>query len=115
MFTLIYTCMHLFYLQVEELRQLFMLFPVVAVIENGTSTDEIPIVPWTLHGLLDSLRNTYGNIPIYIHENGQQTQRNSSLEDWSRVKSLHDYIGSIPDILRYFYFPLSSRDVSKGV
>ncbi|KAE9611071.1 putative hydroxyisourate hydrolase [Lupinus albus] len=65
---------------------------------------KIPIVPWTLHDLLDSLRNSYGNIPIYIHEN-----------DWSTVKSLHDYIGSIPDILRYFYFSLSSRDVSKGV
>ncbi|XP_019463753.1 PREDICTED: beta-glucosidase 11-like [Lupinus angustifolius] len=70
------------------------------VFGNSTSTDEFPIVPWALHGLLDSLRNTYGNIPIYIHENGQQTHRNSSLEDWSRVKSMHDYIGSIPDTLR---------------
>ncbi|OIW00832.1 hypothetical protein TanjilG_12236 [Lupinus angustifolius] len=70
------------------------------VFENGTTTDQFPIVPWTLHGLLDSLRNTYGNMPIYIHENGQQTHWNSSLEDWSRVKCLHDYIGSIPNILR---------------
>ncbi|CAL0324706.1 unnamed protein product [Lupinus luteus] len=58
------------------------------------------IVPWAFHDLLDSLRNTYGNIPIYIHENGQQTYWNSSLEDWSRVKCLHGYIGSIPGILR---------------
>ncbi|KAI5392633.1 variant 6, putative beta-glucosidase 5, partial [Lathyrus oleraceus] len=31
---------------------------------------------------------------------GQQTSRNSSLDDWSRVKSMHVYIGSLLDMLR---------------
>nr|XP_025633765.1 beta-glucosidase 11-like isoform X2 [Arachis hypogaea] len=67
---------------------------------NEASTDEIPITPWTLQGLLDSLKNIYGNFPIYIHENGQQTHRNSSLEDWPRINYLQEYIGSILHMLR---------------
>ncbi|MCI09324.1 beta-glucosidase 11-like, partial [Trifolium medium] len=35
---------------------------------NGTSTNEIPVIPWILQELLHSLKNDYGNIPIYIHE-----------------------------------------------
>ncbi|RYR50966.1 hypothetical protein Ahy_A06g026025 [Arachis hypogaea] len=65
---------------------------------NETS-DEIPIIPWTLQGLLDSLKS-------------QQTRRNSSLEDWPRIKYLKEYIGSILDMLRnghdirgYFVWP----------
>ncbi|CAL5210697.1 unnamed protein product [Lathyrus oleraceus] len=66
----------------------------------GTPTDEIPVIPWVLEGLLHSLKNDYGNFPIYIHEIGQKTSRNSSLDDWSRVKSMHVYIGSLLDMLR---------------
>ncbi|XLS61499.1 hypothetical protein HN51_015727 [Arachis hypogaea] len=43
---------------------------------------------------------------------GQQTRRNSSLEDWPRIKYLKEYIGSILDMLRnghdirgYFVWP----------
>jgi len=35
---------------------------------------------------------------------GQETPRNSSLDDWSRVNYLHAYIESMVDALRYFYF-----------
>ncbi|PNY16231.1 beta-glucosidase 11-like protein [Trifolium pratense] len=67
---------------------------------NGTSTDEIPVIPWILQELLHSLKNNYGNFPIYIHETGQQTRRNSSLDDWPRVKYMNEYIGSLLDMLR---------------
>ncbi|XP_027191935.1 beta-glucosidase 11-like [Cicer arietinum] len=68
--------------------------------ENGTFTDEFPIIPWILQGTLLSLKNDYNNIPIYIQENGQQTRSNSSLDDWPRVRYLHEYIGSMLDMLR---------------
>ncbi|XP_027350965.1 beta-glucosidase 11-like [Abrus precatorius] len=68
--------------------------------QNDTSTYEFPITTWSLLRVLDSLKNAYGNVPIYIHENGQQTSRNSSLDDWPRVKYLHEYIGSMLDALR---------------
>ncbi|XP_019413076.1 PREDICTED: beta-glucosidase 11-like [Lupinus angustifolius] len=67
---------------------------------NDTPTHQIPITTWRLQRILDSLKNNYGNIPIYIHENGQKTSCNSSLDDWSRVKYLHAYIGSMHDALR---------------
>ncbi|XP_019460565.1 PREDICTED: beta-glucosidase 11-like isoform X1 [Lupinus angustifolius] len=72
----------------------------VEITRNGGPTYEIPITTWNLQELLDSLKNKYGNIPIYIHENGQKTARNSSLDDWPRVKYLNAYIGSLRDVLR---------------
>ncbi|TKY65811.1 Beta-glucosidase 11 [Spatholobus suberectus] len=68
--------------------------------QNDTSTYEVPITPKIFLEFLDSLKNAYGNIPIYIHENGEQTPHNSSLDDWPRVKYMHEYIGSLVDALR---------------
>ncbi|CAK8541953.1 unnamed protein product [Lathyrus sativus] len=59
---------------------------------------EITILPendTSINKVLDSLKNDYGNFPIYIHENGHSTPHNSSLNDFSRIKYLHKYIGSI--------------------
>ncbi|CAL5210847.1 unnamed protein product [Lathyrus oleraceus] len=67
---------------------------------NGTFADELPVTPWVLQGMLHSLKNDYGDFPIYIHENGQLTGRNSSLDDWPRVWYLHEYIGGMFDMLR---------------
>ncbi|MED6114123.1 hypothetical protein PIB30_077265 [Stylosanthes scabra] len=77
-----------------------MAVELIAFTTNKTDTVKFPIIPWTLQGLLDSLKNIYGDFPIYIHENGQRTHKNSSLEDWQRVKYLHEYIGSVLDMLR---------------
>ncbi|KAL1351856.1 hypothetical protein AAHE18_06G124800 [Arachis hypogaea] len=48
----------------------------------------------------------------FLDFTGQQTRRNSSLEDWPRIKYLKEYIGSILDMLRnghdirgYFVWP----------
>ncbi|CAK8574740.1 unnamed protein product [Lathyrus sativus] len=70
------------------------------IVNSGNDTYEIPVIPGILEGELHSLKNDYGNFPIYIHENGQQTSRSSSLNDWSRVESMHVYIGSMLDMLR---------------
>ncbi|KAK7373945.1 hypothetical protein VNO80_07367 [Phaseolus coccineus] len=62
---------------------------------NDSSTNVVPITPGVFLGILDSLRDAYGNVPIYIHENGQQTPQNSSLDDWPRVNYLDAYIRSL--------------------
>ncbi|ESW12260.1 hypothetical protein PHAVU_008G097700 [Phaseolus vulgaris] len=67
---------------------------------EDTAPDEVPITPDIFLGVLHSIKKAYGNIPIYIHENGQQTPHNSSLKDWSRVKFLQGYIGSLVHALR---------------
>ncbi|KAF3455230.1 hypothetical protein FNV43_RR05678 [Rhamnella rubrinervis] len=59
-----------------------------------------PLMPYGLVGVLEYIKQHYGNPAIYIHENGQRSQRNSSLEDWSRVSYLNAYIGSLLDAIR---------------
>ncbi|XP_050203980.1 beta-glucosidase 11-like [Mercurialis annua] len=65
-----------------------------------TSPPESPVRSWGLQLVLEDFKQAYGNPPIYIHENGQMTPRNSSLEDISRVKCLHSNIGSLLDAVR---------------
>ncbi|KAK7843767.1 beta-glucosidase 11 [Quercus suber] len=72
----------------------------LSAIQNDTSVNEIPTTPWALQELLEYFKQAYGNPPIYIHENGQRTRRNSSLEDEPRVNYLHGHIGALLDALR---------------
>ncbi|KAM1100088.1 hypothetical protein ACFX2I_006632 [Malus domestica] len=67
----------------------------ISPLDNGTTTFEYPIALWGLQELLEYIKENYGNPPIYIHENGQRTRRNSSLEDWGRVKFLQGHIQSL--------------------
>ncbi|XP_007050908.2 PREDICTED: beta-glucosidase 11 isoform X1 [Theobroma cacao] len=61
---------------------------------------EYPILPWGLQVVLEYIKQVYGNPPLYILENGQRTQRNSTLEDTSGVEYLQAYIGSVLDAVR---------------
>ncbi|XP_020204626.1 hydroxyisourate hydrolase isoform X1 [Cajanus cajan] len=61
---------------------------------------EFAVTPWGLQQELNNFKLLYGNPPIFIHENGQRTPSNSSLQDVSRVKYLHGYIGGVLDALR---------------
>ncbi|KAK7392317.1 hypothetical protein VNO78_20751 [Psophocarpus tetragonolobus] len=64
------------------------------------SNEEYAVTPWGLQQELYKFKHLYGNPPIFIHENGQRTASNSSLQDVSRVKYLHGYIGAMLDALR---------------
>ncbi|KAK7277737.1 hypothetical protein RJT34_22752 [Clitoria ternatea] len=64
------------------------------------SNEEYAITPWGLQQQLNIFKSRYGNPPILIYENGQRTASNSSLQDVSRVKYLHRYIGAVLDALR---------------
>ncbi|KAL5122281.1 Hydroxyisourate hydrolase [Glycine soja] len=68
--------------------------------EDLFSNEEYLITPWGLRQELNKFKLLYGNPPIFIHENGQRTASNSSLQDVTRVKYLHGYIGSVLDALR---------------
>ncbi|KAJ4969203.1 hypothetical protein NE237_015904 [Protea cynaroides] len=65
-------------------------------IPNG----ELPFIPSGMQGVLEYVKQTYGNPPIYIHENGQVTSHNASLNDMSRVKYLEGYIQSLLQAVR---------------
>ncbi|XP_065861338.1 beta-glucosidase 10-like [Euphorbia lathyris] len=62
--------------------------------------DHYPLWPWGLKGLLEYIKQSYGNPPVYIHENGQVMGHNSSVEDTLRVEYLEAYIGSLVDAIR---------------
>ncbi|KAJ8749663.1 hypothetical protein K2173_026312 [Erythroxylum novogranatense] len=68
--------------------------------QDNEIPSELPVVPWGLQATLEYFKQTYDNPLIYIHENGQKTIRNSTLEDTSRVKYLHAYIGALADAIR---------------
>ncbi|PIA61404.1 hypothetical protein AQUCO_00300735v1 [Aquilegia coerulea] len=67
---------------------------------DGLTPGEFPIDPMGMQGSLEYFKQNYGNPPIYIHENGQRTLRNTSMNDTSRVKYFEGYIGSLLDALR---------------
>ncbi|PON84195.1 Glycoside hydrolase [Trema orientale] len=73
----------------------------VTIIRDYDVTDYgVPIQPWGLEGVLDYLKQVYGNPPVFIYENGQQTLRTSSLEDTSRLEYVQAYIGGVLNALR---------------
>ncbi|KAK4790838.1 hypothetical protein SAY86_031251 [Trapa natans] len=69
-------------------------------LQNVTTELEYPITPWALQGMLEYFKQKYGNPPMYVHEIGQRMQRNSTLEDLSRVKCLQEYMGAVLSSIR---------------
>ncbi|XP_048139250.1 beta-glucosidase 11-like isoform X3 [Rhodamnia argentea] len=73
---------------------------------NASSTNrllpsfEIPLTPWGLQGVLELFKQNYGNPPVFIHENGQRMQRNTTLEDWPRIQCLQEHISALLDSVR---------------
>ncbi|KAF8401469.1 hypothetical protein HHK36_012408 [Tetracentron sinense] len=67
---------------------------------NDLPVGEFPIIASGMQEVLEYVKQVYGNPPIYIHENGQMTLRNASLNDTSRVKYLEAYIGSLLNAVR---------------
>ncbi|XP_022143322.1 beta-glucosidase 11 [Momordica charantia] len=56
--------------------------------------------PESLQGVIEYLKQVYGNPPTYVYENGLPIKRNSSLKDVPRVEYMHGYIGAVLDALR---------------
>ncbi|XP_062088561.1 beta-glucosidase 11-like [Humulus lupulus] len=61
---------------------------------------EFPINPWGLEGVLEYIKQSYGNPPVFVYENGQRMPRISSLEDTPRVEYLQAYIGGVLNAMR---------------
>ncbi|CAA7399913.1 unnamed protein product [Spirodela intermedia] len=60
----------------------------------------IPIDPIGLESCLLYLKDTYGNLPVYIHENGIPTGYNVTLDDTVRINATKSYIGGILSAIR---------------
>ncbi|KAI3983379.1 hypothetical protein MKX01_013446 [Papaver californicum] len=85
----------------------FILDMAVQYISNWSGEGVLPveflITPSGLQEVLEYFKQVYGNPPMYIHENGQRllrAQRETSMNDTSRVNYLKGYIGGLLDALR---------------
>ncbi|XP_056865034.1 beta-glucosidase 3 isoform X2 [Raphanus sativus] len=66
-------------------------------IGNYTSFD-YAIVPWAMEAVLEYIKESYGNPPVYILENGTPMKQN--LQDTPRIEFLHAYIGAVLKSIR---------------
>ncbi|KAK9139343.1 hypothetical protein Scep_009024 [Stephania cephalantha] len=64
---------------------------------NRKPNGELPYDPSGLQKVLEQIKQVYGNIPVYIHENGQRTPHNSSSNDKSRVAYVEGFLESLLD------------------
>ncbi|KAL1213268.1 Beta-glucosidase 10 [Cardamine amara subsp. amara] len=56
-------------------------------------------IPWGLEGVLEYIKQSYNNPPIYILENGIQ-MKSSTLQDTERVEFIQAYIGAILNAIK---------------
>ncbi|XP_060178691.1 beta-glucosidase 11-like isoform X6 [Lycium barbarum] len=73
------------------------------ILTQGATPSGLAEYPRTepgLQGVLEYFKQAYGNPPMYIHENGQMTPRNATLNDTTRVEYLQAYIGNLLDAVR---------------
>ncbi|ERN17026.1 beta-glucosidase 22 isoform X2 [Amborella trichopoda] len=81
-----------------------------SVEKDGVPINELPgatpVVPWGLQGILEYIKQTYNNPPIFIHENGYGSRNQESmplskaLNDASRVSYLDGYLRSLLNAIR---------------
>ncbi|KAL5983750.1 hypothetical protein ACLOJK_017841 [Asimina triloba] len=60
----------------------------------------MPAAPFGLQGLLEYLKDHYGNPPVYIHENGKGLPYNETLNDTARVEYISGYINATLNAIR---------------
>ncbi|KAJ4868699.1 Beta-glucosidase 3 [Raphanus sativus] len=63
---------------------------------------EYEVAPWAMEGVLEYIKQSYGNPPVYILENGKPMKQDLQLqqEDTPRVEFLHAYMGAVLKAVR---------------
>ncbi|KFK37515.1 hypothetical protein AALP_AA4G267200 [Arabis alpina] len=66
------------------------------------SSSEYDVIPWAMEGVLDYIKQSYGNPPIYILENGTPAKGDLPLElkDTRRIEYLDAYMGAVLNAVR---------------
>ncbi|XP_020254861.1 beta-glucosidase 11-like [Asparagus officinalis] len=79
----------------------FMTDPLVefSVVDRDESGAKI-LTAYGLQGVLEHLKQNYGNPPIYIQENGYPMPHDATLDDAPRVKYLCAHVGSLLNAIR---------------
>ncbi|WZY82491.1 hypothetical protein YC2023_028875 [Brassica napus] len=63
---------------------------------------EYEIAPWAMEGVLEYIKQSYGNPPVYILENGKPMKQDLQLqhEDTPRIEFVHAYMGAVLKAVR---------------
>ncbi|KAL6627634.1 hypothetical protein ACP70R_031360 [Stipagrostis hirtigluma subsp. patula] len=72
----------------------------VKIIFMNNSTTQFYVPAYGLQGVLNYLKQSYGNPPIYIHENGYPMSQDVVFDDGPRLKFLSEHLGSLLDSIR---------------
>ncbi|CAF2237702.1 unnamed protein product [Brassica napus] len=66
------------------------------------SAFEYAVAPWAMEGVLEYIKQSYGNPPVYILENGRPLKQDLQLQqkDTPRIDYLHAYIGAVLKSIR---------------
>ncbi|CAN8314502.1 unnamed protein product [Cochlearia groenlandica] len=66
------------------------------------SAFEYAVAPWALEGSLEYVKQSYGNPPVYILENGKPMKQDLELQekDTPRIEFIHAYIGGVLKAVR---------------
>nr|VDC79310.1 unnamed protein product [Brassica rapa] len=64
--------------------------------------DKCAVTPWALEGVLEYIKQSYGNPPVYILENGKSMKGDFQMQqkDTPRIEYLHVYIGAVLNAVR---------------
>ncbi|RCV24089.1 hypothetical protein SETIT_5G056800v2 [Setaria italica] len=72
----------------------------VKTIYMNNSTTQLYVPPYGLQGALEYFKQSYGNPPIYIHENGYPMNHDVVFDDGPRVEFLSEHLRSLADSVR---------------
>ncbi|CAL4977027.1 unnamed protein product [Urochloa decumbens] len=72
----------------------------VQTIYINNSTTQLYVPPYGLQGVLEYFKQSYGNPPIYIHENGYPMNQDVVFDDGPRVQFLSEHLRSLADSVR---------------
>ncbi|XP_023637805.1 beta-glucosidase 8-like isoform X2 [Capsella rubella] len=71
------------------------------IISTGNSSSfTLDATPWGLESVLEYLKQSYNNIPIYILENGRAMKHDSMLQDTPRLEYIQAYIGAVLNAIK---------------
>jgi beta-glucosidase len=56
--------------------------------------------PWGLEGILEYIKQSYNNPPVYILENGMPMVRDSTLQDTQRIEYIQAYIDAVLNAMK---------------
>jgi len=64
--------------------------------------DKSVVSPWAMEGILEYIKQSYGNPPVYILENGKTMNQDLELQqkDTPRIEYLDAYIGAVLKAVR---------------